>query len=227
MGILEEHIENYIDDITTLSVGKAGQLQQWAYDNSFPVVPKQTAGFIRTLLSALKPKDILEIGCCVGFSAGLMSEYLAESGHITTIDRYDIMIDLPKKNIKKYEWEDKITLLEGDASDILPTMDKSFDFIFMDAAKGQYLQFLPYCIRMLRLGGVLLADDILKDGYLAMDRFSVPRRQRTTHRRMREFVYTLTHTEGLETSLLTIGDGLTMTTKTKNDIELNTDGFVY
>ena len=227
MGILEEHIENYIDDITSLSSGKTGQLQQWAYDNSFPVVPKQTASFIRALLAALKPTDILEIGCCVGFSAGLMTDFLADGGHITTIDRYDIMIDLAKKNIKTYGWEDKITLLEGDAAEILPTIEKSFDFIFMDAAKGQYLQFLPYCIKMLKPGGVMLADDILKDGYLAMDRFSVPRRMRTTHRRMREFVYILTHTDGLETSVLTIGDGLTMTTKTKDNITLNAEGFVY
>jgi len=227
LGILEDHIENYIDDITPLSGGEAGKLQQWAYDNNFPVVPKQTAAFIRSLLAALKPKDILEIGCCIGFSAGMMSEFLSEGGHITTIDRYDIMIELAKQNIKDYGWENKITLLEGDAAKILPTIDKSFDFIFMDAAKGQYLQFLPFCIKMLRPGGVMLADDILKDGYLAMDRFSVPRRMRTTHRRMREFVYTLNHTDGLETSLLTIGDGLIMTTKTKGNIILNNDGFVY
>ena len=227
MGILEEHIENYIDKITPLSKGVPGQLQQWAYDNSFPVVPKQTASFIRTLLAATKPNDILEIGCCIGFSAGLMAEFMAMGGHITTIDRYDIMIDIAKKNIKQYDWEDKITLLEGDAAEILPTIEGQFDFIFMDAAKGQYLQFLPFCIKMLRPGGILLADDILKDGYLALDRFSVPRRMRTTHRRMREFVYTLTHTDGLETSVLTIGDGLTMTTKTKDNIILSTDGFVY
>jgi len=227
LGILEGHIENYIDEVTGLLSGDVGKLQQWAYDNSFPVVPKQTARFISTLLAAVKPKNILEIGCCIGFSAGLMTGFLAEGGHITTIDRYDIMIDIAKKNISDYGWADKITLLEGDAAKILPDIDKSFDFIFMDAAKGQYLQFLPYCIKMLRPGGILLADDILKDGYLAMDRFEVPRRMRTTHRRMREFVYVLTHTDGLETSLLTIGDGLTMTTKTKENIILNTDGFVY
>jgi len=207
--------------------GKIGEIQQYARENSLPIAEPATARFIATLLSAIKPKDILEIGCCIGFSAALMSEHLADSGHITTIERYDVMIEKARENIEKYDLDDKITLMEGDAIDILPTLDKKFDFIFMDAAKGQYSRFLPYCVKLLNVGGVLVADDILKDGYIAMDRDEVPRRQRTTHKRMREFVYAITNTDGLESSILTVGKGLAMCTKLREDISINTEGFEY
>ena len=230
MGILEPNIEKYIDSMTINFDGEIGQLQEYAYQAGLPVMRPQTARFTATLLAALRPKDVLEIGCCIGFSAVLMSRFLALQGHITTIERYEVMIKKAKENIENYGLSDKITLIEGDAKDVLKSLaseERKFDFIFMDAAKGQYLHFLPYCIDMLNIGGMLLADDILKDGYLAMDRAQIPRRQRTTHRRMREFVYALTHTEGLEASLLAVGSGLVICTKLKNNISINTEGFEY
>ncbi|MCL2565753.1 MAG: O-methyltransferase [Defluviitaleaceae bacterium] len=228
MEILEPNIKKYIDNVTKRFDGEAGELQEYAYQRGLPITRPQTAKFISTLLAALRPKDVLEIGCCIGFSAGLMSGFLAKGGHITTIERYDIMIKKARENIEHYGWRDKITLLEGDAKDMLKSLtvdDRKFDFIFMDAAKGQYINFLPDCIKMLNVGGILLADDILKDGYLAMERSQVPRRQRTTHKRMRKFVYALTRTDGLETALLTVGSGLAMCTKLKDDISINTKGF--
>jgi len=198
--------------------GYIGEMQKYARENGLPVIEPVAARFISTLLSALKPKRVLEIGCCIGFSAALMSEYLDEDAHITTIERYGVMIEKARANIEKYGLDDKITLLEGDASGILPVLDGKFDFIFMDAAKGQYSRFLPHCIRLLSVGGVLLADDIFKDGYVAMDREEIPRRQRTTHTRMQEFIHAITHTDGLESSLLTIGKGLAMCTKLKEDV---------
>ena len=227
MSILEPTIEKYVSKMTRNFDGNIGNLQEHAYRKGLPVIEPQTARFITALLAALKPKDILEIGCCIGFSAGLMSGFLAEGGHIITIDRYEPMIKKAGENFEKYGWGHKITLMEGDAAGILKSLDKKFDFIFMDAAKGQYLRFLPDCLRLLSAGGVLLADDIFKDGYIAMNRGQVPRRQRTTHKRMREFVYAITHTEGLETSLVTVGKGLAMCTKLREDIYINTEGFEY
>jgi len=227
LGIFEPPIEKYVKSVTRNFDGKIGELQEYAYQKNFPVIEPQTAKFISTLLAALRPKDILEIGCCIGFSAGLMSNFLAPGGHITTIERYDVMITKAKENFDKYGWNDKITLLEGDAGNILKSLDKRFDFIFMDAAKGQYLRFLPDCLRVLNVGGLLLADDILKDGYLAMDRFQVPRRQRTTHKRMQEFVHAVTNTDGIEASIVTVGKGLVMCTKLCDDISINTEGFEY
>ena len=227
MEIIDPGIDKYITDMTRKFDGDVGELQEYAQKNSLPVASPQTARFISALLAALRPMHILEIGCCIGFSAGLMSEFLAAGGNVTTIERYDVMIQKARENIEKYGWGEKITLMEGDAADILKALDKKFDFIFMDAAKGQYSRFLPYCIDLLNVGGVLLADDIFKDGYLVMDRADVPRRQRTTHKRMREFVYALTNTDGLESALLPIGKGLAMCTKLREDICINMEGFEY
>jgi len=227
LGIVEPHIEKYVSKLTRNFGGNIGELQEYAYENGLPVVGPVTAKFIAALLAAIKPENVLEIGCCIGFSAGLMSGYLAEGGHITTIERYELMLSQAKKNIEKYGWGDKITLLEGDAVHILKTLDKKFDFIFLDAAKGQYSRFLPDCISLLNVGGVLLADDVLKDGYPAMNRYEIPKRQRTTHKRMQEFLYALTHTEGLESSIITVGKGLAMCTKLKDNISINMEGFEY
>jgi len=216
VGIIEPRIDEYLKSVTKNFDGALGELQEYARVNSLPVIEPPTARFVATLLLALRPKQVLEIGCCIGFSATLMSECVAEGGHVTTIERYGVMIEKARENIEKYELSNKVTLIEGDATDILPTLDRKFDFIFIDAAKGQYSRFLPHCIRLLNIGGVLLADDIFKDGYVAMDREEVPRRQRTTHARMQEFIHAITNTYGLESSFVPLGKGLAMCTKTKN-----------
>jgi len=218
LKIVEPRIEEYLNSVTKDFDAGLGELQKYARHHGLPVVGAPTARFITTLLSALKPKQVLEIGCCIGFSAAMMSEYLDEDAHITTIERYSVMIEKARENIEKYGLSDRITLIEGDATDALKTLDKKFDFIFMDAAKGQYSRFLPYCIRLLSVGGVLLADDIFKDGHVAMDKEDIPRRQRTTHVRMQEFIHTITNTDGLESSLLTVGKGLAMCTKLREDV---------
>lgn len=221
MGIIEPRIDEYLNSVTKNFDGALGELQEYARANNLPVIEPPTARFLTTLLLALKPKQVLEIGCCIGFSAALISECVADDGHVTTIERYGVMIEKARANIEKYGLGDKITLIEGDATDILPALDRKFDFIFMDAAKGQYSRFLPHCIRLLNVGGVLLADDVFKDGYVAMDREEVPRRQRTTHVRMQEFIHALTNTCGLESSFVPLGKGLAMCTKTKNIEILN------
>ena len=156
---------------------------------------------------------ILEVGTAIGFSALLMSEYAPQGCHITTIEKYEKRIPLAKENFKKAGKEDRITLLEGDAVEILADMQETFDFIFMDAAKGQYIHFLPDILRLLEPGGLLVSDNILQDGDIVESKYAVTRRNRTIHNRMREYLYALTHHEELETVILPVADGVTLSTK--------------
>ena len=137
-----------------------------------------------------------------------MTGFLQEGGHLTTIDRFDVMIKQARENFKRLGVEDKVTILEGNANDILPTLDEQYDFIFMDAAKGQYIQILPDVLRLLKKGGVIIADDILQEGRVAQAYEEVPKRQRTIHKRMNEFLNEITNNPKLKSSILTIGDGV-------------------
>ena len=160
-----------------------------------------------------KPKKILEVGTAVGFSALLMSEY-APQASITTIEKFEQRIIQAKENFAKAGKQSVITLLEGDAAQILKTLDSEYDFIFMDAAKGQYIHFLPEVMRLLMSGGTLVSDNVLQDGDVVESRFAVTRRNRTIHSRMREYLWELKHRPDLETVVLPIGDGVTVSTKT-------------
>ncbi len=220
MSVIDRDFENYINSILNPFTGRLGELQETAYTEGFPVIKNATARFLATIIALKRPEKILEIGCCIGFSASLMSEFMAGGGHITTIDRYDIMIDRAKQTFKEMELEKKITLLEGDALEILSEMDEKFDLIFMDAAKGQYIQFLPHCVRMLNKGGALIADDIFQNGYIAMERQDIPRRQRTTYTRMRRFLHSALNSEGLVSTIIPVDDGLLLSTKTADEVIL-------
>ncbi len=220
MSYVDQGVVNFIRDVQPLCNGQLGQIQREALAQAQPIVPPESARFLATLISICKPKKVLEIGCAVGFSAGLMSSLMPEDGHITTIDRYDIMIKDAKENFAKLQLQNKVTLLEGDAEEILKALEDEYDFIFLDAAKGQYLQFLPHCLRLLKVGGVLLADDVLQEGRIARDRLAVPRRQRTIHTRMRKFLEVLTNTQGLESCIIPIGDGMALCHKTQEVVHV-------
>ncbi len=207
---VEDYISKYIRVLQPPYEGVLSEIQEEAIDNDVPIVPHEVARFLSVILTMKKPKKILEIGTAVGFSASLMSKYLEDGGHITTIDRYDIMLADAKKNISRMGIEDKVTILEGDANDILPTLEGPFDVIFMDAGKGQYMNFLPHCLRLMPVGGILIADDILQGGYIAKSRYAVERRQRTIHKRLRNFLWEITHNPILETCLLPVGDGVAL-----------------
>ena len=168
---------------------------------------------MRTMLLMNKPKRILEVGTAIGFSALLMSEFMPQDGHITTIENYEKRIPIAKANFQKYGKEDRITLLEGDAAEVLKTLEGPYDFIFMDAAKGQYIHYLPQIMRILTPGGVLISDNVMQDGDIIESKYAVTRRDRTIHRRMREYLYTLTHHEELQTSILTLGDGVAVSVR--------------
>jgi len=165
------------------------------------------------LLVMNKPKRILEVGTAIGFSALFMREFMPKDGHITTIEKYEKRIPLAKENFKRFDTDERITLIEGDAADVLKRLEGPFDFVFMDAAKGQYIHFLPEVLRLLETGGVLLSDNVLQDGDIIQSRFAVTRRDRTIHKRMREYLYTLKNHEQLETAILTLGDGVALSVK--------------
>ena len=213
--VTEDYLHDYLRAVQPPYDGKLGELQREAWNANVPIIPHECARFLSVLLTIIKPKNILEIGTAVGFSSSLMTRYLQEGGKVTTIDRFEVMLKDARKNIKELNLEDKITILEGDAAEILPTLKGPYDFIFIDAAKGQYGVFLDYCLRLMPVGGVLVADDVLQGGDIARSRFSVPRRQRTIHKRLRNFLWNVSHSEYLESSILPIGDGMVFCTKIK------------
>ena len=191
------------------------QIEKEARAEAVPIVRTQTQNLLRFLMAAHRPRNILEVGTAVGFSALLMSEYAPEGCRITTIEKYEKRIPVARENFRRAGKEDAITLLEGDAAEILRTLDDTYDFIFMDAAKGQYLHFLPDAVRLLGEGGLLVSDNVLQDGDVLESRFAVTRRNRTIHARMRDYLYELTHHELLETVILPVGDGVSLSTRIK------------
>ena len=178
-----------------------------------PIIRHEMQSFLKTLLAVKKPKAVLEVGTAVGFSALLMCEYGPADMALTTIEKYEKRIPVAKENFRRAGRESQITFLEGDAAEILKELEGSFDFIFMDAAKGQYIHFLPDVLRLLEPGGLLISDNVLQDGDIMESRFAVERRNRTIHSRMREYLYTLTHHPELVTSVLPLGDGVTLSVK--------------
>lgn len=217
MSLVAEYLEKYIDELQPKCEGELGEIQRNAYEKGVPIIPNDVVKLIGFLLSLKKPKKILEIGCAVGFSSSFMSGFLEEGGHLTTIDRFPVMIEQARANYKRLNLEDKITLIEGDAKDVLPTLkNEEYDVIFMDAAKGQYINILPEVYRLLKVGGIIIADDILQDGTVALDISEIERRQRTIHYRLNDFLWEITHNPALKTSVLTVGDGVALCYKTKN-----------
>lgn len=189
------------------------KIEQEALEAHVPIIRKETQSFLKVLLLMKKPLRILEIGAAVGFSAILMSEYMPEGAHITTIENYEKRIPIARENFRRAGREEEITLLEGDALEVMKTLPGPYDFIFMDAAKGQYIQYMPQVMRLLSPGGVLVSDNVLQDGDIIESRFAVERRNRTIHSRMREYLYQLKHDSRLETSILPLGDGIALSVK--------------
>ena len=211
--VTDDTMNAYLRSVQPMYDGVLGEIQKEAIAAEVPIVPPEVARLLSVLLTMQKPKNILEIGTAVAFSAGLMCRYLPEEGTVTTIDRYEVMLKDARVNIKRMGLEDKIKILEGDAADILPTLEGPYDVIFMDAAKGQYIHWPPDILRLLSANGVLFSDNVLQDGDIIESRFAVERRNRTIHARMREYLYTLTHMPELQTSVVPIGDGVALSVK--------------
>ena len=213
--ITQERINTFIQSFDAGNTDFLNELEQYALKTNVPIIRPQMQSFLKLLLAIKQPKQILEVGTAIGFSALLMSEYGPSDCQITTIEKYEKRIPLAKENFKKAGCEGKIRLIEGDASDILKSLDGTYDFIFMDAAKGQYIHFLPDILRLLPIGGLLVSDNVLQDGDVLESRYAVTRRDRTIHSRMREYLYTLKHHEQLRTDILPLGDGVTVSVRVK------------
>lgn len=211
--ITDERFVAYINSLDAGNPAYLDELEAYAIQTQVPIIRKEMQSFMRTMLLMNKPKRILEVGTAIGFSALLMSEFMPQDGHITTIENYEKRIPIARANFQKYGKEDRITLLEGDAAEVLKTLEEPYDFIFMDAAKGQYIHYLPQIMRILTPGGVLISDNVMQDGDIIESKYAITRRDRTIHRRMREYLYTLTHHEELQTSILTLGDGVAVSVR--------------
>lgn len=211
--IVEERLVTYINSLDTGNTTILDEIEKEAIDIYVPIIRKEMQSFLKLILAIKKPARILEVGTAVGFSAILMAEYNPVSCEITTIENYEKRIPIARENFKRAGKDGMITLLEGDAAEVLKTLNEPYDFIFMDAAKGQYIHFLPEILRLLAEDGVLVSDNVLQDGDIIESRFAVTRRNRTIHKRMRDYLYELTHHENLVTSVLPIGDGITVSTR--------------
>lgn len=209
--------ERVLDFIRSFSVDRGSDslkaIETEAVRDRVPVIRRETRELLKILLQMKKPEKILEVGAAIGFSSVFMGENTSPATKITTIENYPPRIERAKANIAMAGMEERITLLEGDAARWLKELDGSYDFIFMDAAKGQYIHFLPDVLRLLPQGGVLVSDNVLQDGDIFESRYGIRRRNHTIHSRMREYLFALTHNDTLDTVILETGDGMTISVK--------------
>lgn len=206
-------MRTYINSLDMGNTPFLEALEQYALENRVPIIRREMQSFIKMFLALNKPKRILEVGTAIGFSTLLMCEYGPKDMEIVTIENYEKRIPIAKENFRKAHREGQITLWEGDAGEILRELEGSFDMIFMDAAKGQYINWLPDVMRLMKNGGVLISDNVLQEGDIIESHYLVERRNRTIYKRMREYLYELKHNPALVTSILPLGDGVTVSVK--------------
>lgn len=211
--IIDERYTTFVNSFLPQKSAFLEKLEETAKQDNVPIIRREMQGLLAVILASKRPAKILEIGTAVGFSALFMEEVSCVPVQITTIENYEKRIVEAEKNFQTTGKEDVILFLKGDAQEILPTLDEKYDLIFMDAAKGQYLNFLDDTIRLLADNGMIISDNIFQDGELIESRFAVKRRDRTIHKRMREFLYQITHDEKLVTTILTVGDGVALSVK--------------
>ena len=211
--MVDERTVSFINSLDPGNPPYLDEIEKYAIETFVPIIRKDMQAYLRYVMKSIRPMKILEVGTAIGFSALLMSEYAPKGCHITTIENYEPRIPIALKNIKDNNKKDTITLLEGDALKILPTLNDEYDLIFMDAAKGQYINYLPDLIRLLKDGGTLISDNVLQDGDIIESKYAIVRRNRTIHNRMREYLYELKHNDKLTTAILPVGDGITVSVK--------------
>lgn len=215
--IVDERMVTYIRSLEMPENAVIEAIEQEALRDRVPIIRKEMQSFLKVLLMIKRPMRILEVGAAVGFSSILMSEYMPEGGHITTIENYDKRIPIARANFKRAGKEEQIDLIEGDALEVMHGLEGPYDLIFVDAAKGQYIHYLPEVMRLLGTDGVLVSDNVLQEGDIIESRFAVERRNRTIHSRMREYLYELKHHDQLQTSIIPLGDGVALSVK-RSDI---------
>ncbi len=211
--IVDERMTAFINSLDTGNTPFLCELEREAIKDHVPIIRREMQSFLKVLLQMQRPVNILEVGTAVGFSTLLFCEYAPEEARVTTIEKYEKRIPIAKENFRKAGKEEQILFLEGDATEILAKLEDTYDFIFMDAAKGQYIHFLPDIMRLLKVGGILVSDNVLQDGDIIESHYAVERRNRTIYKRMREYLYELKHDDRLMTSIIPIGDGATLSVR--------------
>lgn len=211
--ITDKHVADYLCSLDAGTGPLLGEIEAKAREHFVPVIRREEQAFLRTMIAMKQPERILEVGTAVGFSTLIMCLAMPENGHITTIEKFSKRIPEAEENFRRAGKEDKITLLPGDADEILPKLAGPYDLIFLDAAKGQYIRWLPDLLRVLVPGGVLLTDNVLQGGETALSRYAVERRDRTIHTRMREYLWEITHHPELTTAVVPCGDGIAVSVK--------------
>lgn len=207
-NITHDYIREFLWEMEPKDEGLIRELEIEAENTDVPIIPLEVKSFLTTILEIKRPKRILEIGTAIGYSAIVMSQYLADGGKIDTIERNPKMLVRAEENIKKAGEEQRICIHEGSAEDILPQLNGPYDFIFIDAAKGQYHLFFEYSKKLIADEGIIMADNVLHKGMVAKNRYSIPRRQRTIHKRMRNFLWDMLYDEEYKSSIMPIGDGV-------------------
>ena len=211
--IVNDRITDYINSLERSRGPLLTEIASKARKERVPVIREETASFLISLVESKRPAAILEVGTAVGYSTLLMAGVMPENCRITTIEKYEKRIPEALRNFERAGESDRITLLAGDAGEILKKLTGPYDFIFMDAAKGQYLVWLPEIMRLMVPGSMLVSDNVLQDGDIIESRFAVTRRNRTIYSRMRDYLWQLKHMKEFETAVLTVGDGVTISTK--------------
>ena len=211
--IVDERFKAYVNSLDNGNSDILKEIEEYAIANYVPIIKKDTQSFLKFLVALKRPEKILEAGCAIGFSSILMCENAPDNCMITTIENYEKRIPIATENIKKAGYADRINLIFDDAIKVMSELNEEFDMIFVDSAKGQYINMLPDAIRLLKKGGLLVSDNVMQDGEILESRYAVTRRNRTIHARMRDYLYEITHKDNLITSILPIGDGVTVSTK--------------
>ena len=211
--IVDERMVTYINSLDMGNTPLLNEIEKEAKADLVPVIRREMQSFLKVLLAIHRPLRVLEVGTAVGFSALLFCEYGPENMQVTTIEKYEKRIPIARDNFRRAGRENQITLLEGDAADILKELQESYDLIFMDAAKGQYIHFLDDVLRLMKPGSVLVSDNVLQGGDIIESHYAVERRNRTIYKRMREYLYELKHNDKLLTSVIPLGDGVTVSVR--------------
>src|SRR5699024_7074610 len=211
--VINAEVRKYLREKLPSLQGELGAIQKEAAEKRVPVIPHETVVFFQWLLPLIQPKQILEVGTAIGFSAGLMAQCAGEDAHVVTIERNPTMIEKAKENIKRLNLEKRITILEGQAADHLENLDGPYEFIFMDSAKAKYYDFFPDCMRLLKVGGVLAVDDVLQGGTITQPLEEIPKRRKTIHKKLNLFLDAILNCPFLDVSIVPLGDGLLLITK--------------
>lgn len=206
--VVHEKVQNFLRQQPLKISPALAKIEQWANERRVPIIPRETAAYLYQLVSLQAPQRILEVGTAIGFSSALFVEADPKNVQVTTIDRFDTMYNHAKENWQRLGYQDQIDLLVGDAADILPTLQTNYDLIFLDAAKAQYIKFLPDALRLLAPNGVLLIDDVLQGGTIFDDIATIRHRNKGIHRRLNELLTAVYQNPDLNVSLLPLGDGV-------------------